>query len=463
MRIPLLSGIIADGSGEFKESYPTNLEVVPVDNKIAAAQFRATSGAITLGTGPGVDRGGINWNGTLYRVLGTKLCSVSSAGIVTILGDVGGSGPVTLDYSFDRLIVRSSAKLFYWSPSLGLIQVTDPNLGPVVDMMWIDGYTMSTDGESIVVTELEDPTKIVPLNYGSAEEDPDPVTGLIKVRDEPYIVGRHTIQVFSNDGGNGFPFSDIKGAQIPVGCVGPMAKCLFVDTFAFCGSGRNEALGIYVAGNGAATRISTRAVDDELAGVENPSHIILESRTYREERRLFVHLPTKTLVYQYDASRLLEQSVWYVAQSGVGNPYRIRNAVNCYNAWCVGDFQSSNIGLLSEDVSTHFGEAAQWLFDVGLVYNGAKGGVISSLELVGLPGRAPLGVDGSAWLSMTRDGQSFTTERAIHVGLAGQTNKRLQWRPRTNFRLWMGFRFRGYSSQTPGFACLEAHITPLAA
>lgn len=461
MRIPLISGILADNSAEFLQSYPVNLEIVPVDNKIASAQFRATSGAISLTTGPGIIRGGIKWNGILYQVLGTKLCQVAEDGTITQLGDVGGSGPVTMDYSFDRLIVRSSSNLFYWNTTIGLVQVTDPNLGPVVDCMWIDGYTMTTDGNDIIVTQLQDPMTITPLNYGSAEEDPDPVTGLIKVRDEPYILGRNTIQVFQNVGGNGFPFQDITGASIPVGCVGPMAKCLYSDSFAFCGSGRNEALGIYIAGNGTANRISTRAIDDELAQVSDPSQIILESRTYREERRLLVHLPAKTLIFQLDATRLLQQEVWYVAQSGLGNPYRPRCAVEAYGKWYVGDAHSSAIGILSDDVETHFGEVAQWQFDVGPVYNSAKGGIVSSLELIGLPGRAPVSVDGRIWLSLTRDGQEFSTERPIPTGKAGQFHTRLQWRPRTNFRVWFGARFRGHSAAMPGFASLEANITPL--
>jgi hypothetical protein len=149
------------------------------------------------------DRGGINWNGVMYRVMGTKLCTVS-AGAVSILGDVGGMGPVTLDYSFDRLIIRSGTSLFYLKSGV-LTQVTDPDLGPVLDAMWIDGYTMTTDGTSIVVTELNDPTSVKPLKYGSAEEDPDPVTGLIKLRDEPYILGVTRSRCSRTSAGTAFP------------------------------------------------------------------------------------------------------------------------------------------------------------------------------------------------------------------------------------------------------------------
>jgi hypothetical protein len=356
MRLPMISGVTADSSAEFGTSRPVNLEIVAVDNKIAKAQFRATSGAITLSAGPGIDRGGINWNGTLYRVMGTKLVGVSATGNITEIGDVGGSGPVSMDFGFERLGIRSGTDLYYLEENTHFAKVTDTDLGPVIDMLWIDGYFMTTDGENIIVTELNNPTSVLPLKYGSAEEDPDMVTGLIKARNEAYALGQYTIQVFQNVGGSGFPFQTVKGASIPVGCVGPSAKCLFADSFAFVGSSRNEALGVYLAGSGTATRISSRDVDDELAKVTDPSDIILENRTSRAERRLLVHLPDKTLVFLMNASKILGEPVWYVAQSGSGEPYRIRNAVACYGKTFVGDASGNLLGELTDSVSTHFGD-----------------------------------------------------------------------------------------------------------
>jgi hypothetical protein len=178
---------------------------------------------------------------------------------------------------------------------------------------------------------------------------------------------------------------------------------------------------------------------------------------------LLVHLPDKTLVFLMNATKILGEPIWYVAQSGVRQPYRLRHAIECYGKTYVGDAAGNLIGELTDAVSTHFGEAAEWGFDVGLVYNNAKGGIVRSIELVGLPGRAPLNVDGTAWLSMTRDGENFSVERGIPMGRRGQTNIRLQWRPRTNFRNWIGFRFRGNSAAMPGFAACEAQIDPLAA
>jgi len=462
MKIPLLSGVVGDETAEFRQSFPLNLEPLPVPNFIAAGQLRATAGAIGFVSGPGIDRGGAYFNDMLYRVMGTRFVRLRRGNTIDDLGDVGGSGPVTFAIGPDRLAVRSENRLYYWDET-ALTQVTDEDLIACNDVIWIDGYFMSTDGNYVVVTELNNPLEIKPLKYGAAEEDPDPVTGLIKFRNEAYVLGRHTIQVFRNMGTSGFPFQTVRGATIPVGCVGNMAKCLFADSFAFVGSARGEQIGVYMAGAGTANRISTRAIDDVLAKVDDPSSIVLENRSHRNERRLFVHLPERTLVFCSNATTVLSEPIWYHAQSGVNKPYRLRYAVEAYGRIIVADTETAQLGNLTYDVCTHFGESAQWRFDLGIIYNDGKGGIVLSLELIGLHGRAPAGVNGTAWLSMTRDGETYTSERALPMGVAGQHTARLQWRPRQSFRNFIGFRFRGFSEAMPGFAACEANVTPLAA
>lgn len=457
MQIPLLSGVGANETAEFVQRYPLNLEPVAINSKISKGQLRLAAGATSFAMGPGIDRGGIVWNDACHRVMGTSLVTVNADGSVTALGDVGGEGPISLDYSFDRLAVRSGTSLFYWN-GVALSQVTDTDLGNVLDMLWIDGYFMTTDGSYLVVTELSDPTSILPLKYGSAEVDPDPITGLFKVKqsDEVYVLGRHTIQVFENRGGNGFPFAAVKGATIPYGCVSASAKCGLGDSFAFAGSKRDEALGVYVAGSASATKISTRAVDDALAAVDDPASIQLEKRAYRDEQRLLVHLPGETWVYLVNASARVEEQVWYRLASGFGGAYRPRNAVLAYGKFLVGDTESSAIGVLDETADSHFGETFEWALDAGLLYNQGKGAIIDSVELVGPPGR---GGEAKLFLSTTEDGEVFSEERALTV-VTGDRRKRLVWRLGRRLSNYLGFRFRGYGG-LPGFAALEATVRPL--
>lgn len=107
MQIPILSGIYADGSPNFRTSYPKNMVPVPKENGISKGYLRPGEGIVELGNGPGISRGAINWNGELYRVMGTSLVSISGSNVVTVIGDVGSGGRVTFDYGFTYLAVTS--------------------------------------------------------------------------------------------------------------------------------------------------------------------------------------------------------------------------------------------------------------------------------------------------------------------------------------------------------------------
>lgn len=447
--VPLLGGMVASEEAEFVESVPLNLEPIAIDNKISTGQFRAPAGLVAYMTGPGDDRGAICWNGRHFRVMGTKLYEVG----VGEVGDVGGFGPVALDYGFDRLSIASGQKLLYLDAN-GLTQVTDPDLGRVNDALWVDGYFMTTDGSYVVVTELSDPTKVEPLKYGSAEEDPDMITGLIKIRGEVYVTGRHTIEVLQNVGGNGFPFAVVDGATIPYGCVSPSAKCPFSESFAFVGSGRNEALGIYVAGAGTAVKISSRALDKALAAIPDPTVIELESWSYLDEKRLLAHLPGETWVYCDGASREVSQRIWYRRTNCP------RHAVVHNGDWFAA--VGGEIGKLSNSVSTVLGDPMEWLFDTPFAHADGSAYILGSIELVGLPGRMPFGEEASAYFSYSVDGETWSRERMIRLGKAGDRRRRMAWRPNCRIPNYATFRFRGNDAAMPGFTKIEADVEPLA-
>lgn len=461
-QIPLLSGIRASQQADFAVTYPINLEPVPLDTGISKGYLRTAAGAANWATGPGIDRGGVVWKGTLYRVMGTKLVSVSQAGAVSTLGDVGGTGPVSMTYGFDRLAVRSGTNLYYWDGAT-LVQVTDPDLGQCLDVLWMDGYYVSTDGTSIIVTQLSDPTSIDPLKYGSAESDPDMITGLIKLRSELYVLGQYTIEVFTDQGGSLFPFARSDGATIPIGCVGAQAKTLFAESFAFVGAGRGDAPGIWIAQGGGAQKISTRTIDDLLAAEPNQAGIALERRVSRDEERLIVHLSDRSFAFLRRATEKAGEEVWQELRSGQGmdKPYRPRNLVYAYGEWIVGDRETAALAKLDDATGEHFGEVVGWQFQTQLTYNASKGGIVHGLELIGLPGRGQTGA-ASAFFSYTVDGQQWSIERAISLGLPNERAKRVQWRPHKRFSNYLGLRFRGDSSALAGWAALEADIEGLA-
>lgn len=464
MQIPILNGTYTSQAPDMRVAYPRNMVPVPVQQGISNGYLRPADGIVKAGDGPGIDRGGINWNGRHYRVMGTSLVEVSQTGAVTVLGDVGSGGFVTLDYSFDRLAIASGGRLYYWD-GITLAQVTDPDLSTVLDVIWVDGYFMTTDGEFLIVTELNDPFSVLTTKYGSSEIDPDPVEALLKLKNEPYALNRYTIEVFDNVGGTGFPFQRIDGAQIERGTVGTHTCCVFGDAIAFVGSGRNESISVFLAASGSSVRIATREIELQLKKYTESqlSKIKIEKQMDAGHQYLYIHLPNKTLVYDAAASNVVGQPVWFILSSSlVESRYRGNNLVWVYDQWWVGDTASPAVGYMTDQNSEHWGVKVGWEFNTGIVYNESNGAIFHELELICLTGRNALGVDSTLWTQYSLDGEQWSMPKAIRAGTIGNRKKRLIWLFQGNMENWRIQRFFGTSDAQLAPVRLEARLEALA-
>lgn len=470
MRIPILKGTYLDGRCDFRDSLPRNLVPIAQQNGISEGYLRPADRLVLFCEGPGTDRGGINWNGSCYRVMGDSLVRIAQDGAVTTLGSVAGgsTNQVTFAYSFDRLAIAAGLNLYYWDGAT-LTQVTDPDLGNVLDVVWVDGYFLTTDGQFIVQTDLSDPTSVNPLKYGSAEANPDPIQALVKIRNEVYVVGRYTVEVFTNVGGEGFAFARIEGAQIEAGSIGTYCAAKFGDVLAFMGGGFGEKgpdpTSIYLGANGRAQKIATREIDLLLADYSsaNLAQAAMDVRIEADQEQLLIHLTDQTLCYDAAVSRLAGQPIWFRLDSGLQTParYRARNLVRCYDRWLFGDPDSNNIGTFDPAASSHYDQTIGWEFGTTLLYNEAKGAVLHDLELIGQPGNVPLGVDPTVWTSYSRDGRTWSQERPLRVGLQGQYDQRLVWRRNGRLGRYRMQRFRGTSQAYLSVAAIEATVEGL--
>ena len=458
MQIPVLSGIYTDTDARFRVSYPVNLVPVPTSNGIGNLYLRPVEGLAELATTPGLDRGGINWNGVCYRVIGTNLVSVAADGVQTTLGAIPGTDRVVMTYSFDRLAIKANEDLYYYDSGTGVTQVTDPDLGTVLDVLWVDGYFMTTDGEFIVVTDLSDPYAVNPLKYGSSEVDPDPVVSIIKIRNEPHAINRYTIEVFDNLGGDLFPFQRIEGAQITKGAVGTHACCEFENAIAFLGSGRNEPLGIHLGYNGQSVKISTNDIDKILKDFTEAAltETVVESRIDNAHRYLYVHLPDRTLIYDAGATQAIGSPVWFIVTSASVDyaQYQARNFVWAYDKWIFGDPTANRLGTFDNGASSHYGTDVRWEFGTAIFYNNGQGAVFHELELIALDESS---AETTINTSHSFDGQTYSPDAPVTAG----NGKRISWRRQGKMRQWRTQRFTGDTSAKMSFAALEARLEPL--
>lgn len=464
MRVPIVSGTKTAESGYFLTSYPINREPVLKDTGLSEGFLAVAPGITEKASGFGANRGGIAWNGVCYRVMGTSLVRVNADWSVDVLGDVGLGGVCGFDYSFDNLIINSAPRLYYWNDVDGLRQVTDPDLGDVIDAIFVDGYTMFTDGEVIGVTELNDPMAVNPLKYGSSEESPDPITKLFHMHGEVIVPNSTTTQFFQNIGGNGFPFQTIKTATAPYGCVGNRAACKYLGTIAFVGGAENAMPGVYLLGAGTASKISSAEVDDDLSVLsdEDLAAVWVEARTSKAEERLIIHLPERSWSFSQQVSEKSSVKTWcqYVTSRDTSGAYEGRGLVNAYGQWIVGS-SAGQIGILDYSTAQHYGADVGWQFDTTFLFNETMGAIITEIRLTGTPGRG--NSDSRIFFSYTRDGEVWSIERSVSAGVLGERNKRVRWPGGFRMDQYLGMRFRGVDGSLMGIARLDIEPEVLAA
>lgn len=492
MKIPILAGIYGSAARpDLGVAYPVNMLPVVLPSGVNDGYMRPADGIELKFNAPvsGNDRGGIAWDGVLYRVIGSKFLKIDESGTITVIGDVGSGGMCSFDYGYVTQVgktftaylgIVSGGRFYLYSNVTNVLtEVQDPNInipaenilgGPPIDMIWVDGYYMLTDGTYVYTTELTDPFTMNPLAYGTTDVDPDPIVALIKLRNEVYVLNRHTIQVLDNVGAppvGVFTFQTIDGGQIQKGCIGTHACCVFDENIAYLGSGRNEAPGIYVGANANTQKISDVEIDRLLANYTETQlrTVVLEARNDNAFQHLYVHLPDRTLVFDATATRAFQRPVWAVLTSsntvGTITRYKARSMVWCYDRWNVADPTSNNLGMLSTNVGTQWGANVVWEISTPIAYNDGSGALFHELELVSLPGRAISGTNPTISTAYSSDGITWSAEKSISAGTTGQYTKRLTWFQQGLLEGMRIQRFRGTSEARLSVIRLEARIEPL--
>jgi hypothetical protein len=359
----------------------------------------------------------------------------------------------------------SGGNLFLYDKTT-LTQVTDPDLGTVLDVEWVDGYFMLTDGENLIVTELNDPFSINPLKYGSSEVDPDPVVAVVKLRNEIHAVNRHTIEAFQNQGGAGFPFARINGAQVNKGAVGTHACATFMESIAFLGSGRNESPGVYIGANGQYKAISTAEIDlvlQEYTEAELAT-CVMEVKVDRKHDTLIIHLPRHTMCYDGTGSQAAGVPMWYFLSTSTDTEGQLdaRHLVWAYDRWNVGSPTTNKLGHLTRTLFSHWGDVVTWQFGCPIVYNEGRGLQFHEVELVCMTGATPLGENPVVITEYSLDGVTWSQPKTRNAGTTGQRDQRLRWTRQGMMRNWRLQQFTGSSDAPISPARVEMRVEPLA-
>jgi hypothetical protein len=364
MKSPILGQAYVARSVNAADSRMVNLfPEVLTEGKSSAYLQRAPGLRLVATVGEGPIRGMWPFGDFLYVVSGGQLFRVDTNFQSTYLGLVNGSGPVSMTDNGEQLFIACNPDAFIYNASTGVFgQVTDPDFPGAVTVGYLDGYFVFNQpgSQRFWVTSLNDGTQIDPLDFASAEGNPDGIVALIVDHREVWLFGSNSTEVWYNAGLPDFPLARIQGAFMEIGCLAPYSVAKMDNSVFWLGSDARGNGIVYRAEGYRGKRISTHAVEWQIQqyGVLNDAL----AYTYQQDGHSFYVLvfPTANTTWVYDAST----GVWHERAAWNGVEFR-RHRGNCQanfnNMILVGDAYYGAIFEFDLETFSDSGQTQRWL------------------------------------------------------------------------------------------------------
>lgn len=456
--INLIKGDKVRTDTEYGDFLPVNMTAVIKPILGASGYMLQYEGLELFGNLTGVCRGGL-WNEKFfsqYRVSGNDFIEVDENGVTTVIGTISGANVVSMPYSFTTQGIVADGKFWRYDPVNGLVQFTGPNIGAPIDAVWVDGVYFFTDGNYLYHTDFSNESMISPLQFATAEFMPDKSLGLGKTQDNKVIVfGRYTTEYFVNQAIDNFAFRRIDARAVKIGIVGTHCKVEIDNNWYLLGGRKQENVGVHVLGVGSAVKISTRQIEKILATYnENElSEVTLDTYKKDEYTYLVINLPNETLLFNKTfAEKLGIEQAWTILKSAVTGNQTFRGIFYVFDPrngkWILGDKLNSNMGMLSEAVTTHYGELVEWVLTTPFMNLERQS--IDELEIETIPGFTG-SPDATVFLSLTYNGLVYGTEYIQLYGLPYEYGQRFIVRRLGYVPSWVGMKLRGASLSRMAF------------
>lgn len=255
------------------------------------------------------------------------------------IGNVGGSGPVSIAVSSTQVVICSSPNVYVAEHGGGLRLVTNIQADRVVS---VDGYFIFTQpgyGATFMVSRLLNAETVDPLDVATASATPNSIRNLAVLGGQLWLVGEQAIEVWYDSGDATFPFARVQGSVITPGCIAPWGSTVADGSLFWIGMN-----GIIYRSRGyQKERISTHAIERIL--LTQPALQGSLAFNYVSQGHWFVVFQlygtgtSQTIVYDCTTG------LWHERASAVGGVWRIEQACQSQNngVWLAGDADTGNI------------------------------------------------------------------------------------------------------------------------
>jgi len=276
-------------------------------------------------------------------------------------------------------------------------------------------------------------------SFSSKDGSPDNLVALIVDHREVYLMGENSSEVWTDVGGNPFPFSRIPGTNTQHGIAAKFSLARFGDSFCYVSRNNRGQAQIMQMKGYVPTRISNHAVENSITNQYVDDAI---AWTYQLEGHevYVVSFPTLELTWAYD----LASGMWHKWLYTNNNGTYTRHRGNCCAVFqglvLVGDYQNGSIYEIDKNNYTDNGQYTRRLRRAPHLVSDFQRQYFDELQIqfqpgVGISGTTtPLnsetvGADPQAMLRWSNDGGStWSSEHWTSIGQIGKYKNRAIWR-----------------------------------
>lgn len=365
MQTPILGSAYVTRSINAADNRMVNLfpEVVPEGGKQPAFLQRVPGLLLQTSVGDGPIRGMWRLGLYLYVVSGNVFYQINSNYVAIKKGTVSGTAPVSMADNGTQIFIAASPNGYiYNSLTDAFEQITDADFRGASVVGYLDGYFVFIEPNSqrVWVTALLNGTSIDPLDFASAEGNPDNIISMIVDHREVWLFGDNSCEVWYNSGDSVFPLTRIQGAYNELGCAARFSVAKMNNQIYWLGKDARGQGVVYVANGYIGQRISTHAIEWQIQQYGNMSDAV--AYTYQQDGHSFYVLtfPSAGRTWVYDAAT----GAWHERAAWENDAWALQRPATqstFNNKVLVGDYANGNIYAYDLDVYSDNGAEQRWL------------------------------------------------------------------------------------------------------
>ncbi len=365
MKTPILGSAYVTRSVNAADNRMVNLfpEIVPEGGKEPAFLQRAPGLTLLTTAGTGPVRGMWQFGASGYVVSGNTLFQIDASWNAIPKGTVNGTGPVSMADNGTQLFIAANPQGYIYNAATNVFQqITDPDFPGAATVGYIDGYFVFNEPNSqkLWVTSLLDGTAVDPLEFASAEGNPDNVVAVFVDHREVWVFGTNSTEVWYDAGLLDFPLTRIQGAFNELGCGAPYSIAKMDNQVYWLGKDARGQGIVYRAAGYIGQRVSTHAIEWQMQEYSDISDAV--GYTYQQDGHSFyvLNFPSANTTWVYDVAT----GAWHERASlsnGQFNRHRGNSQMYFNNETVIGDYQNGKVYKFDLEVYADDGAPQKWL------------------------------------------------------------------------------------------------------